>query len=63
MGSTFNGLIGLIILALDIWAIINVFQSGASTGAKVLWILLILLLPVLGLIIWAIAGPRGNVRI
>ena len=62
MGSTFNGLIGLIILALDIWAIINVFQSGASTGAKVLWILLILLLPVLGLIIWAIAGPRGNVR-
>ncbi|MBH3426003.1 MULTISPECIES: PLDc N-terminal domain-containing protein [Pseudomonas] len=63
MGSTFNGLIGLIILALDIWAIINVFKSGASTGAKVLWILLILFLPVLGLIIWAIAGPRGNVRI
>ena len=63
MGSTFNGLIGLIILALDIWAIINVFKSGASTGAKVLWILLILLLPVLGLIIRAIAGPRGNVRI
>ena len=43
MGSTFNGLIGLIILALDIWAIINVFKSGASTGAKVLWILLILI--------------------
>ncbi|WDU63784.1 PLDc N-terminal domain-containing protein [Pseudomonas poae] len=63
MGSTFNGLVGLIILALDIWAIFNVFKSGASTGAKVLWILLILLLPVLGLIIWAIAGPRGNVRI
>ena len=63
MGSTFNSLIGLIILALDIWAIINVFKSGASTGAKVLWILLILLLPVLGLIIWALAGPRGNVRI
>lgn len=63
MCSTFNSLIGLIILALDIWAIINVFKSGASTGAKVLWILLILLLPVLGLIIWAIAGPRGNVRI
>ena len=63
MGSTFNGLIGLIILALDIWAIINVFKSGASTGAKVLWILRILVLPVRGLIIWAIAGPRGNVRI
>lgn len=63
MGSTFNSLVALVILALDIWAIINVFKSGAGTGAKVLWILLILILPVLGLIIWAIAGPRGNVRI
>lgn len=63
MGSTFNGLVGLVILALDIWAIINVIKSGASGGAKVLWVLLILLLPVLGLIIWAIAGPRGNARL
>ena len=63
MGSTFNGLIGLIILALDIWAIFNVLKSGADTGMKIIWVLLILLLPVLGLIIWAIAGPRGNVRI
>ena len=63
MGSTFNGLIGLIILALDIWAIINVLKSGAGTGAKILWVLLIVFLPVLGLVIWAIAGPRGNVRI
>ena len=63
MGSTFNGLVGLIILALDIWAIINVLKSSASTGMKIVWTLLILLLPVLGLIIWAIAGPRGSVRI
>ncbi|WP_137806743.1 PLDc N-terminal domain-containing protein [Pseudomonas sp. G(2018)] len=63
MGSTFNSLVGLIILALDIWAIINVLKSGVSTGMKIIWVLLILLLPVLGLIIWAIAGPRGDVRI
>ncbi|ALE88907.1 MULTISPECIES: PLDc N-terminal domain-containing protein [Pseudomonas] len=63
MGSTFNGLVGLIILVLDIWAIINVIKSSAGTGAKVIWVLLIIFLPVLGLIIWAIAGPRGNVRI
>ncbi|MFK3776261.1 PLDc N-terminal domain-containing protein [Pseudomonas xanthosomatis] len=63
MGSTFNGLVGLIILALDIWAILNVLKSSAEIGIKVLWILLIILLPVLGLIIWAVAGPRGNVRI
>ena len=63
MGSTFNGLIGLIILALDIWAIINVVKSSAETGIKILWILLIVLLPVIGLIIWALMEPRGNVRI
>lgn len=63
MGSTFNGLIGLIILALDIWAIINVLKSGAETGMKILWVLLIIFLPVLGLVIWAVAGPRGNVRV
>ncbi|WP_416427556.1 PLDc N-terminal domain-containing protein [Pseudomonas sp. App30] len=63
MGSTFNGLVGLIILALDIWAIINVLKSSAEVGMKIIWVLLILLLPVLGLIIWAIAGPRGNVRL
>ncbi|QQZ40513.1 PLDc N-terminal domain-containing protein [Pseudomonas sp. SK3(2021)] len=63
MGSTFNTLVGLIILALDIWAIINVLKSSAETGMKILWVLLIILLPVLGLIIWAIAGPRGNIRL
>ena len=63
MGSTFNGLVGLIILALDIWAIINVLKSNVGTGMKILWVLLIIFLPGLGLIIWAIAGPRGNVRI
>lgn len=63
MGSTFNGLVGLIILALDIWAILNVIKSSAEVGVKVLWILLIVLLPVVGLIIWAIAGPRGNIRL
>ncbi|WP_061242486.1 PLDc N-terminal domain-containing protein [Ectopseudomonas composti] len=63
MGSMFNGLIGLVILALDIWAILNVIKSSAETGIKILWILLIVLLPVIGLIIWALMGPRGNVRI
>jgi len=60
MGIEVGGIFGLIILALDIWAIINIVQSGASTGGKVIWVLLVLLLPVLGLIIWLFAGPRGR---
>jgi hypothetical protein len=38
---------------------VKTVQSGASTGAKVFWIVLILVLPLLGLIIWLFAGPRG----
>ena len=32
MGSMFNGLLGLVILALDIWAILSVIKSNARTG-------------------------------
>lgn len=53
------GIFGLVILALDIWGIINVLGSGAPTVSKLLWILLIVILPVVGLIIWFLAGPRG----
>ena len=56
----YAGLGGLIVLALNIWAIISILGSAASTGSKVLWTLLVLVLPVLGVIIWFIAGPKGN---
>jgi len=49
---------GLIILILDIWALINVVQSRASGLAKLVWFLVIVFLPVLGLIVWFFAGPR-----
>lgn len=57
-----SGFFGLILLVADIWAIVNVLQSGASTGAKAVWIVLILVLPVLGLVAWLFAGPRGDRR-
>jgi len=60
MGIEVGGIFGLLILIADIWAIINIVQSRASTGAKVLWIVLVLLLPLVGLIIWFFAGPRGG---
>jgi hypothetical protein len=54
-----GGFFGLIVLIADVWAIVNVFGSSASTGAKVVWTVLILLLPVLGFLIWLVAGPRS----
>ena len=55
----FNGILGVLILIADIWAILNVAQSSESTGTKALWIVAIILLPVLGLIIWYFAGPKS----
>jgi hypothetical protein len=57
---TGNGLWGLIVLVADIWAIVNIFQSSATTGRKVLWTVLVILLPVVGFIIWFFAGPKTN---
>lgn len=52
-------LLGIAILVLDIWAIYKIITSGASGLSKVLWVLAILILPVVGLIVWLIAGPKG----
>ncbi|MEZ5537839.1 MAG: PLDc N-terminal domain-containing protein [Thiolinea sp.] len=59
MGIEVGGLFGLIILVLDVLAIIKVMQSAAGTGSKVIWVVLILLLPILGLVLWFFAGPKG----
>ena len=53
-----GGIFGLLILIADVWAIVNIAQSAATTGKKVLWIVLVLVLPVLGLILWLLLGPR-----
>ena len=59
-GYGYNGLWGLLVLIADVWAIVNIFQSGAATDRKVLWTVLVILLPVLGFLIWLFAGPRSN---
>lgn len=54
----YNGIVGLIILALDIWAIVQILQRGGPTDKKILWILVILLLPVIGLVLWLLLGRK-----
>ena len=58
MSLGYNSVLGLLILAADIWAIINIFQSSASNERKLLWTIVVLVLPVLGLILWYFLGPR-----
>ena len=54
----YQGLFGLIVLIADVWAIVNVFQSSADTGKKVLWTVLVIILPVLGFVLWYFLGPK-----
>ena len=50
-------LLGLLILVLDIIAIASVLKSTADSGTKLLWIVLIILLPVVGMILYFLMGP------
>ncbi|ACF46341.1 conserved hypothetical protein [Prosthecochloris aestuarii DSM 271] len=60
MGLSVGGLFGLVVLVLDVWALISIIQSSAETVNKVLWVVLVLLLPVLGLIVWFLFGPKSR---
>jgi hypothetical protein len=59
VGNAFGGLLSLVWLVIVILAIVKVAKSRASTVAKVIWIIVLLAFPLLGLIIWLLFGPRG----
>ncbi len=56
----YHGVIGIIILILDIWAWVNIIQSQRGIFEKILWFLIVFILPVLGFLIWLMAGPRDD---
>lgn len=56
----FSGIIGLIIFALDVWAIAQIINSSADRNMKIIWVLVVAILPVIGLIAWYLAGPKSN---
>ncbi|MBC3387404.1 PLD nuclease N-terminal domain-containing protein [Pseudomonas sp. SWRI12] len=59
LASYFWIAVAVLLLLVDLWAIISVFRSDKSAGTKAGWALLLIILPVLGLVIWGVAGPRG----
>lgn len=54
------GIIGLILLILEILAIVEIFKSSKDMGTKLLWTLLILIAPLIGLIIYYFFGRKGG---
>ena len=53
-------LLSLLLFAAAVWAIVNIVQSNESTGTKALWIVLVLVLPLAGVIIWYLMGPKSS---
>ena len=53
-----TGFFGFLLLICIIYAIVKTIGSQASTGSKVIWVLVLLLLPLLGFILWLIFGPK-----
>jgi hypothetical protein len=51
------GFWSLIHLILLVYAAIQILNSSADTARKILWIVIVALLPVVGLIVWFFIGP------
>lgn len=52
-------IVGVLHLILWIWALIDILGSGKSAGEKILWILIVFLLPLIGLILYILLGRGG----
>ena len=52
--------LGLLLLALNIWAIVDILglRRQADVENKILWVLIIIFLPFLGLVLYIIFGDR-----
>ena len=50
------GILGIIVLILDIIALVSILGAAKSVGWKVLWALIVLLLPVIGMIVYFLIG-------
>lgn len=60
--SLFSIAVAVIIFILDVWAVASVWRSTKSSGTKIGWTILIFAMPVIGLVIWGVMGPRGIAR-
>ena len=52
------GCASLLVLVIDVYAILQIVESGGSTLRKVVWILLVVFFPLGGAILWLLFGKR-----
>ena len=56
------GIFGLIHLAIVVYALMKILDSGETTAGKILWVLIVAALPLIGLIVWYLLGPGSPRR-
>ena len=56
MVPTAISLVGAVVLALDIFAIVSVLLGSSPVMRKIMWIALILLLPIVGVALYFLIG-------
>lgn len=55
----FGGIIGLLCLALWIWALVDAIQNPSLDGnARLIWVLVIIFLPFIGSILYLVIGRK-----
>lgn len=55
-----RSLFGIVTFLLDVWAIISIINSSADRRGKIIWVLIVAILPVLGFIAWIFGGPKPD---
>jgi len=55
-----RSLFGIITFLLDVWAIISIVNSTAERRQKIIWVLVVAILPLLGFLAWLVAGPKPD---
>lgn len=53
-----SGLLGLIVLVLDIIAVVDIIKSTMDTGKKILWVILVFILPIVGMILYFVLRKK-----
>lgn len=62
MGGMEFGIIGAIVLALDIYAIYCILMERASGTRKVLWIVAVIVFPLVGMIVYFLFFRRSDME-
>lgn len=60
MSFDYRGVFGILLLIAVVYAVVNIAGSSATPGHKALWIVLVLVLPLLGVILWFFLGPKSR---